>query len=196
MGNKANQRKKKSRAVKKKAAAPPPYDEHTHLKGLFSLHKTWTRAGDVSESDMKALEVAMEKRHVPKNHPVIDTTTPLSKILDIVARFERNRKEKAFAWKPKHVETGDVLLQLQAEKEDWVGARKTLSAKLKNGQLPRDVHKRRDAVLALSEAKDVLDSGKSIEAREAAIAANKSSPDLIPAACMAAREGVTTHSLN
>lgn len=95
--------------------------------------------------------------------------------------------EKAFALKPRHVETGDVLLQLQAEKEDWAGARKTLSAKLKNGQLPRDVHKRRDAVLALSEARDVFDHGKSIEAREAAIEANRLSPDLIPAAVMAAR---------
>lgn len=94
--------------------------------------------------------------------------------------------EKAFALKPKHTETGDVLLKLQAEKEDWTGARQTLSAKLKNGQLPRDVHKRRDAVLALSEAKDVFTEGKSIEAREAAIEANRLSPDLIPAAVMAA----------
>ncbi|MDF3415037.1 heme biosynthesis protein HemY [Sulfitobacter sp. M57] len=95
--------------------------------------------------------------------------------------------EKAFALKPKHVETGDVLLQLQAGKEDWTGARKTLSAKLKNGQLPRDVHKRRDAVLALSEAKDIIDDGKDIEAREVAIEANRLSPDLIPAAVMAAQ---------
>ncbi len=94
--------------------------------------------------------------------------------------------EKAFALKPKHGETGDILLQLQAEKEDWSGARKTLSAKLKNGQLPRDVHKRRDAVLALSEAKDIIDDGKDIEAREAAIEANRLSPDLIPAAVLAA----------
>lgn len=94
--------------------------------------------------------------------------------------------EKAFALKPKHQDTGDVLLRLQAEKEDWTGARKTLSAKLRNGQLPRDVHKRRDAVLALSEAKDIMDDDKSIEAREAAIEANRLSPDLIPAAVMAA----------
>ncbi len=94
--------------------------------------------------------------------------------------------EKAFALKPKHEDTGDVLLRLQAEKEDWTGARKTLSTKLRNGQLPRDVHKRRDAVLALSEAKDILDEDKTIEAREAAIEANRLSPDLIPAAVMAA----------
>ncbi|GFE64796.1 heme biosynthesis protein HemY [Litoreibacter roseus] len=95
--------------------------------------------------------------------------------------------EKAFALKPKHEETQDVLLQLQAQKEDWGGARKTLQAKLKHGSLPRDVHRRRDAVLALSEARDVLAEGQSIEAREAAIEANRLSPDLVPAAVMAAR---------
>jgi HemY protein len=95
--------------------------------------------------------------------------------------------KKAFALKPKHEETQDVLLRLQAEKSDWAGARLTLGAKLKSGSLPRDVHKRRDAVLALSEARDIADEGKTIEAREAAIAANRLSPDLIPAAIMAAK---------
>ncbi len=95
--------------------------------------------------------------------------------------------KKAFALKPRHEETQDVLLKLQAEKADWAGARDTLGAKLKSGSLPRDVHKRRDAVLALSAARDVLDEGKSVEAREAAIEANRLSPDLIPAAVMAAR---------
>lgn len=94
--------------------------------------------------------------------------------------------EKAFDLKPKHEETQDVLLRLQAEKEDWTGARKTLNAKLKHGSLPRDVHKRREAVLAVSEAQAVLDDGSSMESREAAIEANRLSPDLIPAAVMAA----------
>ncbi len=95
--------------------------------------------------------------------------------------------ETAFALKPRHEEVQDTLLQLQARTEDWKGARETLRAKLKFGSLPRDVHKRRDAVLALSEARDVLDDGKDIEAREAAIEANRLSPDLVPAAVMAAR---------
>ncbi|MGH1330055.1 MAG: heme biosynthesis protein HemY [Paracoccaceae bacterium] len=95
--------------------------------------------------------------------------------------------EKAFALKPKHVDTQDVLLRLQAQKQDWKGARATLGAKLKHGSLPRDVHKRRDAVLALSEAKDVFAEGSSIEAREAAIEANRLSPDLVPAAVMSAQ---------
>jgi HemY protein len=95
--------------------------------------------------------------------------------------------QKAFELKPKHAGTQDVLLQLQAETSDWKGARETLGAKLRTGTLPRDVHRRRDAVLALQQAKGVIDEAATIEAREAAIEANKLSPDLIPAAAMAAR---------
>lgn len=95
--------------------------------------------------------------------------------------------EKAFSLKPKHQGVQDTLLQLQAEKGDWKGARNVLGAKLKQGLLPRDVFKRRDAVLALQEAKEVFSDDAPIEAREAAIAANRLSPDLIPAAVLAAR---------
>ena len=95
--------------------------------------------------------------------------------------------EKAFAIKPKHEEVQDVLLKLQAQNENWAGARETLNAKLKHGSLPRDVHRRRDAVLALSQAKSILSDESSIEVREKAIEANKLSPDLVPAAVMAAR---------
>ncbi|MBV7379923.1 heme biosynthesis protein HemY [Maritimibacter dapengensis] len=95
--------------------------------------------------------------------------------------------EKAFALKPQHAETGDVLLALQATQNDWHGARETLGTKVRHGALPKDVGKRRDAVLALQEAKGVFEEGNSIRAREAAIEANQKSPDLIPAAILAAR---------
>lgn len=95
--------------------------------------------------------------------------------------------KSAFALKPSHAETQDILLKLQAGAADWKGARETLDAKLKHGTLPRDVHKRREAVLALSEAKGIFEEGASVEAREAAIEANRLSPDLIPAAVLAAR---------
>ncbi|MDF1857024.1 heme biosynthesis HemY N-terminal domain-containing protein [Pseudooceanicola sp.] len=98
--------------------------------------------------------------------------------------------EKAFAIKPAHREVQDTLLQLQAKSSDWKGARATLNAKLRHGAMPRDLHRRRDAVLALSEARGVLEEGHSIEAREAAIEANRLSPDLVPAAVMAARSYV------
>ncbi|TDK44478.1 heme biosynthesis protein HemY [Antarcticimicrobium luteum] len=99
----------------------------------------------------------------------------------------RKLAEKALALRPRHEETQDVLLDLQARAQDWAGARSTLSAKLKSGSLPRDVYKRRDAVLALSEARDVVGEEVSIEARERAIEANRLSPDLVPAAALAAR---------
>ena len=95
--------------------------------------------------------------------------------------------ETAFGLKPAHPEIQDTLLKLQTQKEDWSGARSTLNAKLKHGTLPRDVHKRRDAVLALSEAREVAEEGKDIAARETAIEANRLSPHLVPAAVMAAR---------
>ncbi|GAA4227775.1 tetratricopeptide repeat protein [Sagittula sp. NFXS13] len=95
--------------------------------------------------------------------------------------------ERAFAIKPKHEEVQDTLLRLQAEKADWAGARQTLSAKLKHGSLPRDVYKRRDAVLALSQAAEIEDRDESAAAAEKAIEANRNSPDLVPAAAMAAR---------
>lgn len=95
--------------------------------------------------------------------------------------------EKAFALKPKHAETQDILLKLQSESADWSGARATLGAKLRAGALPKEVYRRRDAILALQEARSVMDEDSTIEAREAAIEANRLSPDLIPAAAMAAR---------
>ncbi len=95
--------------------------------------------------------------------------------------------EKAFALKPRHEETQDILLKLQAKDSDWKGARRTLGAKLSTGTLPRDVFRRRDAVLALSESKALLSDGSSVEAETYAIEANRLSPDLIPAAVLAAR---------
>jgi len=95
--------------------------------------------------------------------------------------------KKALTLRPRSDDVADRLLQLQAEKHDWAGARKTLGTKLKSGRIPRDLHRRRDAVLALGQAKDVIAEGNTIEAREAAIQANALSPDMVPAAVMAAR---------
>ena len=93
MGNKKNQKKPRPA---KTPAAPPPYDEHTHLSALVALRDTWLRAGDVSEAAITKLDQAMQKRLVPNNHPDVDGTTPLSKLLDIVGRFQRKREKHAF----------------------------------------------------------------------------------------------------
>ncbi|MBF9034972.1 tetratricopeptide repeat protein [Rhodobacterales bacterium HKCCE2091] len=98
--------------------------------------------------------------------------------------------EKALAIRPQNAEVQDLLLGLQTRDEDWKGARKTLTAKLKAGNLPRDVHKRRDAVLALAHARDALAEGKIDTARAEAYEANRLSPHLVPAAVMAARMSV------
>lgn len=95
--------------------------------------------------------------------------------------------QKAYALKPRHREVQDTLLKLETECGDWKGARSVLKDKRKQGDLPQDVYLRREAVLALQEAKDVLNNENSVSAREAAISAAKASPDLIPAAVLAAR---------
>lgn len=100
--------------------------------------------------------------------------------------------QKAFEIQPRHEETQDVLLRLQAESSDWAGARSTLGQKLRQGSMPRDVYKRRDAVLAVSEAQEIVADGSTVEARESAIEANRLSPDLIPAAVLAARGYVSS----
>jgi HemY protein len=94
--------------------------------------------------------------------------------------------EHAFALKPRHGETQDVLLKLQAGREDWRGVRTTLTAKLKHGSLPKDVHKRRDAVFALSQSRDLRAEGKLDEAQTYAVEANRLAPGLVPAALLSA----------
>ncbi len=95
--------------------------------------------------------------------------------------------QKAYALKPRHKEIQDTLLDLEMREGDWKGARRMLKEKRRQGDMPLDVHVRRDAVLALQEASEVLKQGNSISAREAAISAAKASPDLIPASVLAAR---------
>jgi HemY protein len=56
--------------------------------------------------------------------------------------------------------------------------------------LPRDVHKRRDAVLALADAREALADGQIARATELAKSANRQSPSLVPAAVMAARMSI------
>ncbi|MCH8465856.1 MAG: heme biosynthesis protein HemY [Roseinatronobacter sp.] len=94
---------------------------------------------------------------------------------------------KALEMQPAHEATQTMLLQLQTEAEDWVGARKTLLIKKSSGHLPRDVWRRRDALLALQDAEGLAAKGDLSRAREAAIEAHRLAPDLIPAAVAAAQ---------
>lgn len=94
--------------------------------------------------------------------------------------------EKAFALQPRHVPTLDTLFDLQTRAEDWGGARRTLSAKVRAASLPKDVGNRREAVLSLADARAALEDGNTARARDAAYAANKMSPTFGPAAALAA----------
>lgn len=94
--------------------------------------------------------------------------------------------EEAFALKPRHEPTLNTLFTLQSRRHEWEKARETLKAELKAGILPRDIHRRRDAVLALAEAREKAAAGDMKAADRLALEANRLSPDLVPAAVMAA----------
>jgi HemY protein len=93
--------------------------------------------------------------------------------------------EKALAMQPDHGPTQDLLLDLQIRAGDWAGARRTLAAQARAGRLPKDVFRRRDAVLALQQAQrsgaDPSDADDDL-----VLEANDLSPDLVPAAVRAA----------
>ncbi|QHQ36901.1 heme biosynthesis protein HemY [Algicella marina] len=95
--------------------------------------------------------------------------------------------EKAFAINPKHDEIGDTLFTLQSRKSDWSGARTTLAAKVRQSALPKDVGKRREAVLLVADAIVAKEAGEVARARDAAYQANRVAPDFVPAAALAAR---------
>ena len=173
------------RVAMAKAARAEKYLNKPALTNLLTA-----QAAEISGDRKKAEEVYKRLLENDQTRFVGVRGIMKQKLADGDTDTARKLAEKALELKPRHEETQDTLLQLQARAEDWAGARSTLRTKLRTGTLPRDVHKRRDAVLALSEAKGILDEGKDIEAREAAIEANRLSPDLVPAAVLAARSYV------
>ncbi len=98
--------------------------------------------------------------------------------------------EKALVLRPKNAEVQTTLMTLQSRQEDWQGARGTLAAALKAGNVPRDLHKRRDAVLALAHARDAMAEGQVVTATRDVAEANRLAPGLVPAAVMSARLSV------
>ncbi|MXU64806.1 heme biosynthesis protein HemY [Oceanomicrobium pacificus] len=96
--------------------------------------------------------------------------------------------QKALEVKPKNLEVIDTLFEIQAQEQDWGGARQTLDAKVRAGGLPKDVGTRRSAVLSLAEAMEQAPDSEA--ARSAAIEANRLAPTLVPAAALAARAQV------
>ncbi|MEO0679947.1 MAG: heme biosynthesis HemY N-terminal domain-containing protein [Pseudomonadota bacterium] len=99
----------------------------------------------------------------------------------------RKLAERAFALRPRDQEVMGKLFDLQTGEGDWAAARRTLSAEVKAGMLPREVGARRDAVLALAEARAALEAGDAAKARDAAMEAHRRAPALAPAAAAAAQ---------
>lgn len=102
---------------------------------------------------------------------------------------ERARRiaERAFALRPRDAEIMGRLFDLQTGSGDWAAARRTLSAEVRAGALPREIGARRDAVLALAESRAAAEAGDKGRAREAALEAHRLSPGLTPAAVAAAK---------
>ncbi|PTX01620.1 heme biosynthesis protein HemY [Pararhodobacter aggregans] len=99
----------------------------------------------------------------------------------------RKLAETALTLRPGHAPTQDRLLMLQNQAGDWSGARRTLLETTRSGRLPKPVFKRRDAVLTLQQAEAEEAAGNTALAQDLAIEANRESPELVPAAVMAAR---------
>jgi len=99
----------------------------------------------------------------------------------------RKLAETALSLRPGHGQTQDRLLTLQNQAGDWAGARKTLLETSRSGRLPKPVYRRRDAVLTLQQAEAEAVAGNLAASQDLAIQANGESPELVPAAVMAAR---------
>src|SRR5690606_39916308 len=99
----------------------------------------------------------------------------------------RKLAETALTLRPGHGPTQDRLLMLQNKAGDWSGARKTLMETTRAGRLPKPVFQRRDAVLTLQQAEAEAAAGNTALAQDLAIEANRESPELVPAAVLAAK---------
>jgi len=97
----------------------------------------------------------------------------------------RKLAEKALSMRPDHSGTQDTLLSLQNQTGDWGGARRTLLETSRSGRMPRDVFRRRDAVLTLQQAE--AEGANVAMAQDLVIESNKLSPELVPAAVRAAK---------
>lgn len=170
------------RVAMSKAAKADRYLNRPDLTNLITA-----QAAEMTGDTRKAQEVYKKLLHDESTRFVGVRGLMKQKLAEGDTDTAMKLAEKAFALKPRHEETQDTLLLLQADRGEWAKARDTLNAKLKHGSLPRDVHRRRDAVLALSQARDLRAQDRMAEADQAAIEADRLSPELIPAAVMAAQ---------
>lgn len=169
------------KTASQKAAKAERYLERPELTQLISA-----QAAEMSGDTKKALKYYKTLLQNDRTRFVGVQGLMKQKLADGDTDTALKLAEKAFALRPAHDATLDTLFALQTDKKEWSGARKTIEAKIKAHALPRDVGRRRDAVLSLADARQLLEAGEIPTGKEAALQANALSPDLIPAAVLAA----------
>ena len=173
------------RLAQEQARKAAKYLHQPHITNLLSAQAAEVAGDARAAEDAYRTMLADDRTRFPALRGLMQQRLALGDTATALALAQ-----KAYALRPGHTEVQDTLLTLQTREHDWKGARAVLKDKRKQGALPQDVHMRRDAVLALQEAREVLAEGNSISAREAAISANRASPDLVPASVLAARSYV------
>ncbi|TVQ52681.1 MAG: heme biosynthesis protein HemY [Rhodobacteraceae bacterium] len=95
--------------------------------------------------------------------------------------------QRAFELRPKDRDVQQTLFELQVRKADWPGALATLAAMVRARHLPKDVARRREALLDLEAARVAHEAGDRRTALDRAEAAAKAAPAFAPAVAFAAR---------
>ena len=96
--------------------------------------------------------------------------------------------EKAFALKSNDLETVNTLFELQVDERKWDAARNTLKVKAKLEKLPSDFVARREAVMALCEAKAMdLETEDQEKYMDRVMLSHRLAPSLVPASVLAAQ---------
>lgn len=164
-----------------KAAAAERYLEKPELTNLVNA-----QAAEMSGDSKRALRYYKNLLNDDRTRFVGVQGIMKQKLADGDTETALKLAEKAFALRPNHDPTLNTLFDLQTDSSEWAGAQKTIEAKVRSGHLPRDVGKRREAVLALADAKQLLDDGDIEAGKAAGLKAQKLAPSLIPAAILAA----------
>jgi len=94
---------------------------------------------------------------------------------------------RAVKLKPSMGWASEALFELQAAAKDWAGARQTLELRRRHRHIDRRADARARAVILTAEAQSAEDNNAADKTLEAALAAHKLAPELVPAAAMAGR---------
>lgn len=98
----------------------------------------------------------------------------------------RQLAQKALELNPKHSDTVNTYFELVVKDEDWAAARQALKYKVKAENLPADIARRREAVLAIAEAQKTDAHENPERYKELVELAHRLAPNLLPAVVLAA----------